>query len=126
MRTLAFLLAILLLLLTQLAKACPMNVQKISEGDKAPCSGWVVSNNQMQEFTRTDEQLELHKKLVETHKQLQKLSEAEIAFYKRRSEAQEKALSQSENKRFWLTAGAFALGVVLTGVAAKAAIESTR
>lgn len=115
-----------LLLFTSSAFACPQNVQKIKTGTVSNCDGWLVSEPTMQTMAKNADELELSKKLVQAQEHLQKLSEAEIEFYKRKQKATEKALSQSESKAFWAAAGAFALGVVLTGVAAKAAIEATK
>lgn len=116
---------IIALLFTTSAFACP-NVQRIKNGTSSPCDGWLVQDSTMQTFAKTADELELTKKLVQAQEHLQKLSNAEIDFYKQRTKRTEKALSQSETQKFWVAAGAFALGVVLTGVAAKAAIESTR
>jgi hypothetical protein len=115
------------LLTTSLAFAdCPKNVQKLSEGSSAPCTGWLVSEPKMQDITKSTDELELTKKLVQSQEQLIKLSDAEIEFYKRRSVSQQEELNKAEIRQFWATAGAFALGVVLTGIAAKAAIEAAR
>lgn len=108
------------------ASDCPKNVQKLSEGSSTPCTGWLVSEPKMQEITREKDELELTKKLVQSQEQLIKLSDAEIEFYKRRTVSQQEELNKAENKRFWVGVGAFALGVVLTGIAAKTAIETTR
>lgn len=115
-----------LILFTSTALACPNNVQLISKGEPSPCSAWVVSSDTMQKMAKTDEELEKTKKLVLAQEHLQKLSEAEIEFYKQRSANQQKQLVKAETKSMLMTVGAFALGVVLTGIAAKAAIESTR
>lgn len=108
------------------AFACPTNVQKIKVGEASPCTAWLVSEPTMQKLAKTDEELEKTKKLVQAQEHLQKLSEAEIDFYKQRSSAQQKQLEKAETKNLLITTGAFVLGVVLTGVAAKAAIEATR
>lgn len=113
------------LLFLNTAFACP-DVQKVKSGATVICDSWVVSPETMQKLTRTDEELEKTKKLVLAQEHLQKLSEAEIEFYKKRSTAQQKELSKVESKQFLTGVGAFALGVVLTGIAAKAAIEATK
>ncbi len=115
-----------LLLFTSTALACPQNVQQIKTGTSAICDGWLVSNPQMQKFAKNADELEISRKLILAQEHLQKLSGEEIEYFKKRSIAIEKALSQSEREKFWLTAGAFALGVLATGFAAKAAIEATR
>lgn len=119
-------LALIVFLSSNIVLACPNNVQKIKAGEASPCNAWIVSEPTMQKMAKTDEELEKTKKLVQAQEHLQKLSNAEIEFYKQRSRAQQKELEKAEIKSFWKTTGAFALGVVLTGLAAKAAIEATR
>lgn len=112
--------AIILLLLSQLSRAaCEKDVARISVNSLAPCDGWIVKDSQMQEFAKNKDTLELTKQLV-------KLSETEVEFYKRRSYSQAVELEKAETRRFWSTAAGFTLGVILTGVAAKAAIEVSR
>lgn len=119
---------IILLLLSHMGQAfgCDKDVTKVTQGTPAPCSGWHVSEPQMQEFAKTADKLTIEEKMNQVNKQLLLLSEVEIDFYKQRSLSQSKELQKAESKRFWATTGAFVLGVVLTGVAAKAAIESTK
>lgn len=108
------------------AADCPKNVQKVGQGTPAPCTGWHVSEPQMQKFARTDEELEKTKKLVQAQEEVIKLSEAEIDFYKQKTVAQQKELGQAKQRQFWVGVAAFSLGVLATGIAAKAAIESAR
>jgi len=117
---------VLALLLTTSAYSCPNNVQKVKSGTIANCDGWLVSEPAMQDFAKTDEKLEKSAKLILEQEYLQKLTEAEVDFYKKRSTEVEKALSQSERQKFWIGIGTFALGVAITGIAAKAAIESVK
>jgi hypothetical protein len=105
---------------------CPQNVQKVKNGTVANCDGWLVSEPTMQEMARNADVVETQKKLVQSMEHLRKLDLDEIEHYKKRSTEAHKALSQSEKQRFWVGVGAFALGVVLTGVAAKAAIEASK
>lgn len=102
------------------------NVTKVAKGNPAPCNGWHVSDPQMQDFRKQTDQLQIQKDIHKVNEQLIKLSETEINFYKSRVKSQAKELDKAESKRFWTQAGAFVLGVVLTGVAAKAAIEATK
>jgi hypothetical protein len=126
MKLFAITLAVFLLLLSQLSRA--QNVSKVPKGTTLTTTEdvWIVKDSQMQEFAKTHDKLELTEKLVKTNEQLLKLSDTEMEFYKRRSQSQAKELDKAESRRFWATAGAFALGVVLTGVAAKAAIEASK
>jgi hypothetical protein len=107
------------------AFAC-QNATKVKTGTPAPCEGWHVSEPTMQNIMKNEEQLELQKKLQSQLEHLRKLDAQEIEFYRTQSKNNQKALDKSEQQKFWVGAGAFALGVILTGIAAKAAIESTR
>lgn len=128
MRTFLLLCAAILLLISQLSRAgeCPMNVQKIKAGTNSPCDAWIVSEPTMQKIMQTDEQLELQKKLQLQMEHLRTLDQKEIEYYKVQSQSVQAKLEKEDGRRFWSNLGYFTLGVVLTGVAAKAAIESTR
>lgn len=114
-----------LLLFTTSAIACP-NVQKIKTGTSSPCDGWLVSEPKMQELAKTTDELELSKKLILAQEHLRTLDVAEIEFYKQKTKEANKKLEREELKRTFQTVGAFVLGVVVTGFAAKAAIEAAR
>lgn len=106
--------------------ACDKNVLKVSVGNPAPCEGWHVSPNQMQKFHKAMEQKPVQVDINKVNEQLLKLSEVEIEYYKQKNKSQVKELDKAETRRFWSNVGMFTLGVVLTGVAAKAAIESSK
>lgn len=122
MKTLTFILTFLL--------SCPSfscdNVTKVAQGNPAPCNGWHVSESQMQDFAKQTDQLQIQKDVHKVNEQLIRLNEREIDYYKQKSKSQSLELEKGESRRMWATAGAFVLGVVLTGVAAKAAIEATK
>jgi len=130
MKLLFISLAFLLLFVSQCAKAkaaeCPKNVQRISEGTAAPCSGWIVKDEQMQTFARTSDQLELEKQTTKLNEQLLRLNQDEIEFYKKRATVATDKLENADKARFWSNLGYFMLGVALTGVAAKTAIEVSK
>jgi hypothetical protein len=108
------------------ADNCPQNVQKLQTGTVTNCTGWLVSEPKMQEIMKDAEQLELQKKLQLQQEHLRKLDLQEIEFYKLQNSRNMKALEKSESQKYWTGIGAFALGVIVTGLAAKVAIESTR
>lgn len=126
MKTFLFSCCILLFLVTQCAEAACTNVQKIKAGTPAPCDGWIVSEPQMKDFAKQTDQLEIQKNIHKVNEQLIRLSETEIAYFKRQSQVRAKELEKAPTRQFWSNIGYFTLGVVLTGVAAKAAIESSR
>lgn len=108
------------------ALACPQNVQKVKEGSVVNCNGWLVSEPTMQDMARNADTVETQKKLILTLEHLRVLDAKEIEHYKKHSKEAHAAYERSERQKFWVAAGAYTLGVVLTGIAAKAAIESTR
>lgn len=119
---------ILLLLFATISPsfACDKNVTKVAQGNPAPCSGWHVSEPQMQDFAKQTDQLQLAKDMNKVNEQLIRLNETEIEYFRNKSVVRGKELEKAETRRFWSNLGYFALGVVLTGVATKAAIESAK
>lgn len=116
-----------LLLITSTALACPPNTQNVSRVKAGTtlttaCDVWIVTDPAMQTFAKNADELEVSRKLILAQEHLRTLDVAEIEFYKKKT----KALAQEEVRSSWKTVGAFALGVIVTGFAAKAAIESTR
>lgn len=105
---------------------CIQNVTKVKSGTIAPCDGWHVSEPTMQDIMKDKDQLELQKKLQLQMEHLRKLDLQELEYYQMQSKNNQKALEKSEQQKFWSNIGMFALGVVVTGFAAKVAIESTK
>lgn len=99
--------------------ACEKTVQYTLAGTVTKCDAWLVKDSQMQEFAKQTDLLKLSE-------QSARLSEREIDYYKKRYEQRTEELNKAENKRFLYITGAFVLGVVVTGLAAKAAIEATK
>tara|TARA_R100001086_G_scaffold214248_1_gene130254 strand:+ start:976 stop:1311 length:336 start_codon:yes stop_codon:yes gene_type:complete len=98
---------------------CFAQVQKIEKGEPAPFTGAIVTAKQLSEFRKTRE---INIKL----KDLQVVNEQRIEFYKEEAKHYQVQIKKERIKHFWEKAGYFALGVLVTGIAAKAAIESTR
>ena len=91
----------------------------VKKGDPAPFEGILVDQAQMKEFRQINED----KKNLE----LQNLKLKDLALINdERVDLYRKELSSSETKSLWKSVGYFALGVLVTGFAAKVAIESTR
>lgn len=108
------------------ADACERNVMYVPKGTEVKCDTWLVKDSQMQEFAKTSDKLELSQKLIEQQKQLIKLNNEEIEFYKVQSQSRSKELNKAETRRFYSNVGYFVLGVVITGFATKVAIEASR
>lgn len=111
------------LLIIRLAHA---DMTVLKKGDTAAYDGVLVDAEQMKEFRQTNEE----KKLLNLEnlklKDLSDINNQRIELYKEQVKQSTDALSSSERKGYLYNVGFFVLGVVITGFAAKAAIEATR
>jgi len=98
----------------------------LNKGQVAPYEGILVDAEQMKEFRKINED----KKSLELEnlklKDLSIINDQRIDLYKTEVKRVTEDLSRSEKKAFWQSAGTFVLGVIVTGFAAKVAIEATR
>ena len=108
------------------AEPCAKNVQKAKTGTPLTCDAFIVSEEQMQSFAKQTDELEIARKMSQVNEQLVKLNATEMEYYKQQSAGRAKELEKQDTRRFWTNTAYFCLGVVLTGIAAKAAIESTK
>lgn len=102
------------------------NVQEIKQGVPAKCDGWLIKESQMQKFTKTYDE---HKLLTEKSALLEQrkvLTDIELDIYKSNNKQLQKEVSRMEDKAFYSNIGYFVLGVLMTGFAAKVAIESSK
>lgn len=98
----------------------------LKKGDAAPFDGVLSDAAQMKEFRQINEDkknLELQNVKL---KDLGDIQEQRIDLYKQEVQRVREDLSRSEKKAFWQSAGTFVLGVLVTGFAAKVAIEASR
>ena len=116
----------LILALVVASNAMAQNLQRINKGDVAPSSGWLASDKIIQDAARNEDLLLLKDKEILKLEHLRVLDLGDMEHYKTRAKQLESQLHKEEAKRGLYSAGAFILGVVITGFAAKAAIESTR
>lgn len=102
------------------------DIVELNKGDAAPFRGALVSPEQMQEFRQINED----KKRVDLQniklKDLADVNEQRIDFYKSEVKNVQNQFARERTKHFFEKIGYFALGVVVTSVAAKAAIEASR
>lgn len=116
----------LILTLALTSNALAQNIQRIEQGTSAPRSGWLTSDSFVQDAARNKDLIEAKDKQILKLEHLRVLDMGDMDHYKARSKQLEKRLDKEETKRGLYSAGAFVLGVIITGFAAKAAIESTR
>jgi len=102
-----------------LINPCFSDVVKVEKGTPAPFTGALVDAKQLSEFRKTRE---INIKL----KDLRIVNEKRIDFYKDEAIHYQVLIKKERMQHFWEKAGYFALGVIMTGLAARAAIESTR
>jgi hypothetical protein len=108
--------ALIALLIVRLAHAEMIVLKK---GDIAPFEGILSDAAQMKEFRQINED---KKNLELQNLKLKDLS----AIQDERVELYKSELKSSESRSFWKSVGYFTLGVLITGLAVKVAIESTR
>jgi len=108
--------ALIALLIVRLAHA---EMTTLKKGDVAPYDGILSDAAQMKEFRQINED---KKNLELQNLKLKDLS----AIQDERVELYKSELKSSEARSFWKSVGYFTLGVLITGFAAKVAIESTR
>lgn len=96
------------------------------KGMKAPFDGVLSDQDQMREYRKVNEQKELLGKENLKLKDLAAVQDQRIALYQEEIKVVKEDYRSLERRTFWTNVGYFALGVIVTGFAAKVAIESTR
>jgi len=104
----------------------PQQMIKLDKDQKAPFTGILSDAEQMKSFRKTNEELKLTQKQNITLKELSVVQERQIELYKEESTSFRTQLRREQVKSFWAKVGYFALGVFVTGLAAKTAIEASR
>jgi hypothetical protein len=117
---------LLIVLLLTFSFACRSEITALKKGDVAPFEGALVSVDQMREFREHKTKLDLEIKQNEALKTLNLRLEEKIDFHRAETRQVERELTKTRFKGNVYNIGYFVLGVVLTGFAAKAAIESTK
>lgn len=108
---------IILILTTSFSNAQTSTL--LTKGTPAPFSGTLIRNERVNELVKAEKRNILLEEL--SIKQDQR-----VEIYRTEASRLETQLARAQFKSFWTNVGFFALGVVVTGVAAKAAIESVR
>lgn len=118
----------LLFIFLLVSNVCYSNesMKVVKKGEVASFDGVLVSKEQMEEFRRINEENKLLKEKVLTLENIVKIDELKLKYYADELTATRSLLIAEQANDFWAKAGYFALGVIVTGVAAKSAIESTR
>lgn len=98
----------------------------LKKGDVAPFDGALVDQGQMKKFREHKTQLDLEITQNDALKTLNDRLENKLTIKDREIKEMEWELTRTRVKGNIYNVGFFVLGVVITGFAAKAAIESTR
>jgi hypothetical protein len=101
-----------LLLLLLSVNIYAQDVVAIKQGEVAKFSGNLIKTERLVQYFKDSKKLPL--------------MEMKVDLYKTRLKQTERELSKANFKSYIGTVGGFVLGVVITGIAAKAALESTR
>ena len=91
----------------------------IKQGEIAPFSGNLIKTERLEEFYKSHKKLPLLEAQIELERQ-------RLELYKDRVRSTEKELTRAKTKAYLGTIGGFALGVIITSIAARAALESVR
>lgn len=116
----------ILILLIASNLAFSASVVPIKKGDIAQFSGALVTAEKLDQFRKTDELAKLRVKQIQNLRDLSIVKDQRIEFYQRQVTVTRRELFKSDSKRFMTNVGYFVLGTLLTGFAAKAAIQATR
>jgi hypothetical protein len=117
---------LLIVLLLTLALPCRAEIVALKKGDIAPFEGALVDVNQMKEFREHKTKLDLEVKQNEALKTLNLRLEEKIDFHKAETRAVEKELTKTKFNSNLTNIGYFVLGVALTSLATKFAIDATQ
>lgn len=116
----------LLMITLIISHANSQDIVKLNQGEVAPFTGALVSPDRLNEFRITDEEHKIAKKQIIQFKDLQIVNDQRIDYYKSTTEEYKEELSEERTKSTIKSAGYFLLGALLTGLATKVAIESTK
>ena len=101
-------------------------LEVVKKGQKAPYSGLLADKKQMEQFREINEKKKLLEKQNIELKDLALTKDQRIKFHQENADFYKQELRKQESRTFWAKVGYFALGVVVTGIAAKTAIEASR
>lgn len=93
--------------------------QKIKVGERATFDGVLITEKQLQEYDTAE-------RANRVLKELSSLQDMRIEQYRKDLKEAKSEINKVAFKGYLGTAGGFVLGVLITGFAAKAAIEATR
>jgi hypothetical protein len=98
----------------------------LDKGQTAPFDGILSDSDQMKKYRTINEEKKLLDKEVIKLRDLNLTKDERMKLYKEEAADWKQQYRKEQVKGFWSKVGYFTLGVLVTGVAAKAAIEATR
>lgn len=102
------------------------NAVRLNKGESSPFTGTLLTDEILQEIDKDSRKVEILEKQVITLKDLNLIKDSKVSYYKDEVGFYHKEIKRERRKSFWSNVGYFTLGCLLTGLAAKVAIESTR
>lgn len=106
--------------------SCRADIVLLKKGESAPFEGALVDQAQMKEFRENKVQLDLEVKQNTALKELNLRLDEKIDYHKAETRALEKTLSEVKFKSHMTNIGYFVLGVALTSLATKFAMETVK
>ena len=98
----------------------------LKKDQPAPFDGILSDSAQMKEFRQINETNKLLNQQNLELKNLSVLQNEKLDLYKSGLNSANLVIEKNEKYKFWTNIGYFTLGVLVTGIAAKAAIETVR
>ena len=98
----------------------------IKKDEPAPFDGVLSDSKQMKEYRKVAEEKDMLSSENIKLKDLALVQEQRAELFREEVKVVKEDLRSLERNSFWVNVGYFTLGVLVTGFAAKAAIESTR
>ena len=110
---------LILLLMLSITTSSAQDVIRLDKDQVAPFSGNLIKTSKLEEFYKSHKIVPILEANISLEKQ-------KLELYRDRLRETETELTRARTKAYLGTVGGFLLGVLITGFAAKAAIESAR
>ena len=98
----------------------------LKKGQPAPFDGIISDAKQMKEFRQLKENNKNLKKVKLKLEDLAYVRDRKIKFFEQESDQYRTSLRRTQFRSFWSNIGYFTLGVIVSGLASKAAMETIR
>ena len=114
-----------LIILTTNISTSLAQAKVLTKGTPAPYTGVLIENTSFNNLVKSEKQLKVVEKQNIVLKDLRIVLEERVDYHQGVAKGYRTELQRSEIKRFWTNMAYFGLGVLMTGVAFKVALEIT-